>query len=415
VANRFRRLFARFSSDRGSAALLIPVSALLFCTATAMAVDVGLFVNDRRDAQATVDQMALAGALELTMEAADDGTVGPAAIAEAQQWGLKNELDLSDPDLDVTIQPVRTCYSANDGFYTGVEVTIERTPTMALLDYFGTSWRSGATALACAGRPSEMRDFLPFAISEIGDCFTLVNGQYQPKIGERCVLQIDNDGGTSLHGQLGIQPGGPCNGGNSSSSVLRDNIINGVDVNCSIGESVTSNPGNSSGPVRDGLQARLQSARPCDANSAVTEANLDAWTAAVGSQGLTPLAAANKNNNVDDLFEVWERNPLPDPLSILPPYDCDPSVAGVQTSPRNVNIIVVHDILDEDGGNHYYIVRGFVRMYIEGCERNGNFYVDCTQGGGNFNVYARIIDQLADSTTPLGMNNYGDLGIYLKR
>jgi hypothetical protein len=349
------------------------------------------------------------------MKASEDGTVGPAVISKANEWGTKNDLNLADPDLDVTVQPVRSCYSANDGFYTGVEVTLERTPRIALLDYFGASWRSGATALACAGRPTELRDFLPFAISEIGTCFTFTGGQYVPKIGERCVLQIDNSGGSPNHGQLGIQPGGPCDGGNPSSSVLRDNIINGVDVSCSIGEEVRANPGNSSGPVRQGLSTRLQSARPCDLNSAVTEANLDAWTTAIGTQGLTPMAAANKNNNVDDMFEVWERNPLPGTLSTMAPYDCDPSVAGVQTSPRNVNIIVVHDIEDEDGGNNYYIVRGFVRMYIEGCERSGTFYVNCTQNGGNFNVYARIVGQLADSTTTLGMNNYGDLGIYLKR
>jgi hypothetical protein len=197
--------------------------------------------------------------------------------------------------------------------------------------------------------------------------------------------------------------------------VLRDNIINGVNVNCSIGEQVRANPGNSSGPVRQGLSTRLQASRPCDANSAVTEANLDAWTAAIGSQGLTPMAAANKNNNIDDLFEVWERNPLPSPLGILAPWDCNPGVAGVQTSPRNVNIIVVHDIEDEDGANNYYIVRGFVRMYIEGCERSGTFYPDCTQAGGNFNVYARIIGQLPDSTAVLGLNNYGDIGIWLKQ
>jgi hypothetical protein len=88
----------------------------------------------------------------------------------------------------------------------------------------------------------------------------------------------------------------------------------------------------------------------------------------------------------------------------------------MQTSPRNVNVIVVHDWSDDDGaGSQFYIVRGFVRVYIEGCHRSGTFYPNCNQGGGDFDIWARIVEQLGETTSDLGFSNYGDIGVYLKR
>jgi Flp pilus assembly protein TadG len=414
VARGIYRRGLRPGSDDGSAAILIPIGALLFVTATTLSVDVGLFLNDRRDAQATVDAMALAGALELTLNGTDDAAVRVNAEDRAEEWGTANGLDLSDPDLDWDVEVVRNCYSANDGVYTGVRVTITRSPMSALLDYFGASWRSGATALACAGRPVEERGYLPFAVSEVGPCFTLVGGQYKPKVGERCNLQVSNS--AALNGQLGLDPDGNCDDGNPSASELQTNIINGVPVDCRVGDSVKAGPGNSVGQVRAGMSARLASGHPCDSNPLVTEAQLDASTATIAAQGYTPLAPANKNNSIDDLFEVWERNVASgNSGDNLIPYDYDSVTAGSQTSPRNVNIIVVHDWSDDDGaGSQFYIVRGFVRMYIEGCARNGTFYPDCDMGGGDFEIWGRMVEQFGENNSVLGLSNYGDIGVYLK-
>ena len=400
--------------DRGQAVVMTVLGMGLFGLMAIISIDVGLLMTDRRDAQSDVDKMALAGALELTLEPGDAAADTAAATAAAQSWAARNGVDLST----VTIQVVSNCYTANDGYPTGVLVSLVRPPDTLFVDNIGvTDWNTKTDALACAGRPNEMTGFLPFALSETSPCFHTEGGEYVPNLGEMCDIEIDTNS-TGLSGQLGLDPGGDCWDGNPSASVLKDNIINGAQVTCTIGDSVQGGPGHSVGPTKDGIETRLAAEGACETNYADGLATFNASNAALNAVAATDLHSPSRTDGMDDFYEVWARDPsAAHPAGGLLAYDCS-SADGLQTSPRNVVLIIVHDALAPDGdeGPKSYEVQGFARMYVEGCTRSGTFYKDCDWGGGGkFFIHARFVQQVNPTNSDLNINTtFGDVEVFLK-
>lgn len=137
----------------GQAAIFIVLFGFLFALFGAAVIDVGLMLNARRDAQGDADNAALAGALELSLSA-DPGVQvldQASAVAHAIEWAGQNGVP---NDAYLTVSPVDTCFSADDGLATGIQVTIQREAPSFFLGYLGiTDWIVGATAVACsAGR-----------------------------------------------------------------------------------------------------------------------------------------------------------------------------------------------------------------------------------------------------------------------
>ncbi len=392
-----------------------------------LVVDAGLILTDRRDAQSDVDKAALAGALELTLDTADGVSDSAAADAAARAWAASNGIDVSDPTQSLSVEVISSCYSANDGVPTGVRVTVTRDPATFLVSMLSlANWRSTATATACAGRPVELIGFLPFALSESGACFEDgADGTRQPRLGEFCNIVIDtNEQG--LLGELGIAPNSFCADGNSSANVLETNIINGTQTFCRVGDSVQGNPGHNVGKTRSGIEGRIAQQGACNLSYSAGLALFQAGQTAINDKFVdlwTPLSP-NDGDGRDDFHEIWEHpagyNPLTDnPAEDLVPYDCEAG-AGLQTSPRNVTIIVVADFATPDraAGPKSYIVQNFARIYLEGCsDKNGIPSRDCDfNGGGKFTIHARFVDQFGLSNSDLGLDStFGDVEVFLKQ
>jgi len=77
---------------------------------TAMAIDMGLFFEDRREFQNSADAMALAGVAELPANA-------PLAYQKARDWAAKNNVD----DSEIKTIEARTTGVANDTLYVELE------------------------------------------------------------------------------------------------------------------------------------------------------------------------------------------------------------------------------------------------------------------------------------------------------
>ena len=389
---------------------------------SAISVDAGIYMVDRRDAQNDADKAALAGALELTLNPDTAGSDSATAEDSALEWALKNGVDTSsDPTLILNIDTVSNCYSSNDGLPTGVRVYVEREPASFFLNFVRLitpvdDWTVKTAAVACAGRPIDMIGVLPFAISETSECF--VDGA--PKLGEFCNIVVDSTS-TGLIGELGIDEDGACEDGNGSATVLEQNIIHGASVPCAVGDSVTGNAGHNVGKTRSGMETRIAGEGLCDANSPVSGALFSAGNAAMDGFSETPLHLPLRGDGHDDFFEVWEyHGDSSAPAANLVPYDCDAGTPGVQTSPRNVVLIVVHDFANPDGaaGPKSYIVQGFARVYLEGCtDKDGDFHKDCDwSGGGKFTVHARFVQQLGLTQSSLGnQTTYGDIEVFLRQ
>ncbi len=410
--------------------IMFVVAMVLFGVMGAAVIDVGLLLADRRDAQNDVDRAALAGALALTLDTNDAISDELAANAAARLWAAANGIDATDPTVTLSVEVINTCYSEDDGVPTGVHVTVQRQPATVLIGFLNVgAWQTSATATACAGRPIDMIGFLPFALSESSDCFeTNAEGDRVPLLGQFCNLVIDtNEQG--LAGELGIEPFSVCNEGNSAASVLNENIENGTQTRCTVGDTVLGNNGHNVGKTRDGLRDRIATEGACDARfPAADQALFDLGVSAINGDNpdvltnLYPPFNAHENG-IDDFYETWQLPPgwLPgdNPADDLVPYDCDPTRAGVQTSPRNVTLLVIADFATPDGdaGPKSYIVRNFARIYLEGCtDKSGTFQRDCNiNGGGKFTIHARFVDQFGVTDSSLGISPaYGDVEVFLR-
>lgn len=384
-------------SSPGQTVIFFALMMTLMASFGALAIDVGLIVNERRDAQNDVDKAALAGAQELTLDPGSVGTDTTAARNAARAWAASNGIDTSDPEVRLDVDIVYNCFSNADPVPTGVQVTVSRpAPSMFVRALGLADWEATATATACSGVPIETGNFLPWAVSRVSDCFEEVDGVYIPLWGATCDIVVDANV-TGLHGELGFDrnAGADCNDGNSSASVLEDNIVYGGIVHCMINvDSVVGNAGHNVGPAHDGVETRLTADGACDTDGDYT----------------------------DDFEEVFI------PLSA----EADAAYRSHCNSVRDITLIVVHDWANPDNleGNNTYLVRGFMRMYLDGCvvadPGNGNggngsgggetFYPLCDfTGHTKFTIRATMVNAV-DPTATLGLGaDFGEPVVFLKR
>ena len=187
------------------------------------------------------------------------------------------------------------------------------------------------------------------------------------------------------------------------------------------------------GPTISGTNDRLASEGVCDANFFATygggaQGILDAGNAALVAAGLPALAGPPAaNDDIDDLFEIWELLPgydPTDPLANVVARDCDPLTGALETSPRNILVLVIEDILVNDGagcagGSGCHDVQGYTRMYLEGCSRPPpvvhRLFTACAGGGGDLWVQGRMLRQEnhADVGGRLGFSTTGEFDTIL--
>ena len=199
---------------------------------TAMAVDVGLFLHERRDLQKAADAAALAGAAELPESAGY-------AEASVLEWADKNGIDTAGGELE-SIEITAT-YVPDDT----VRVRVARETPFLFGRVLGlTSDTMRATAVARVGSPTIATNAMPWALRESWREAAEAEG-----FGYPVVLMESEHGGAS--GAFG----GLCFEGHCGADDYREAIQNGAEVDLTNFYEMA--PGVMPGPTGQGMDYRL--------------------------------------------------------------------------------------------------------------------------------------------------------------
>jgi hypothetical protein len=301
-----------------------------------MAIDVGLFYEDRRHYQNTADAAALAGVAELPLNPA-------AAMQKANEWAANNGV----ASAEIKNVEVRTTSFPNDTLYVEVEGDFGWIFGRVLGK---TTDKVGASAAARIGSYAGGHNMMPWALLQ-GDSSCL-DATGAAIFGMTCTVKVGaQDGLGGWRGALDFDG----NGGGASE--YRDNIVDGTSdwSYCISGQdpppchgTVDALTGNKVGPTDLGIDERLlaEPTAGCDANS----------------------------NGIDDFDEIFAPTGL-----VSPEY----SVA-CPNSPRLVIIpIVSYDSIPIQT----VTIRGWTLGYLKSYGCVG----DCT-GKGYWEVQIDIVD-----------------------
>ena len=165
--NRLRRL-AR--NESGMTYVFIGLGFMAFLSASMLAIDVGMLMTARNQAQNAADAGALAGATALLYDNWNDRSAGGPAVTSAIGAATNNKVmagivSVNPADVEFPLDP--------DGQPTRVKVTVRRTaargnPVSTLVaKYFGTATADiGATATAEVSQANAMTCVKPFTVPD---------------------------------------------------------------------------------------------------------------------------------------------------------------------------------------------------------------------------------------------------------
>jgi Flp pilus assembly protein TadG len=206
----------------------------------AMAIDVGLFLHERRELQKAADAAALAGAQELPNSPND-------AVLKAEEWAASNGIDTGE------LGPIEvsTTYAADDT----ITVEVSREVPFIFARVLGyTSDTISADATARVGSPAGMGGLTPFGVLEEAI-----------ELDEPTVLKYDAQ--TVSNGNFGALA---LDG--TGASTFRETIKYGSETAlCAQGQptctdpTTETEPGNMTGPTRQGVNWRIdETSTQCD-------------------------------------------------------------------------------------------------------------------------------------------------------
>jgi hypothetical protein len=158
-------IHTRLRGETGMSMVFVSVGFMAFFAATTLAIDVGMFMTARTQAQTSADASALAGATAFVYESFDDRTAGGPAVTSAINTALRNKVlggTVSINPADVTF-PI-----GSGGQYDRVQVWVRRTGVPTLLgDLFNVpTFDITATATAEAAPANAMTCVKPFTIPD---------------------------------------------------------------------------------------------------------------------------------------------------------------------------------------------------------------------------------------------------------
>src|SRR6266542_5019227 len=203
--------------QRGQTLLIFVLALTVLLGFTAMAIDVGLFFEDRRHLQNTADAAALAGVDELTANPT-------AAKSKAAQWAAKHGISSAE----IKTIEVRTTDYPNDTLY----VEVERQFSWVFGRVLGqTTSAVPANAAAQIGSLSGTSNLMPWAMV-LGDS-TCLDPTGNPIVDTNCSVKVGADTGvTGWYGALDLDG----NGGGSSEYQSRINDGTAETVYCAQGQ-----------------------------------------------------------------------------------------------------------------------------------------------------------------------------------
>jgi hypothetical protein len=307
---------------------------------TAMAIDVGMFFEDRRHLQNSADAMALAGVQDLPLDPAT-------AVTKANAWAANNNIDPSE----IKTVEVRTKDYPNDTLY----VELDREFSWVFGRVLGkTVSNVGAAAAARTGSLSGGSDMMPWALLQ-GDSNCLdANGD--AIFNATCYVKVGHD--SIVNGWRGALD---FDGNGGGSSEYKSNIIDGtVDwLYCIAGDPapgcvssvniIDALDGNKVGPTDSGIQERWALGAQCDTNG----------------------------NGKDDFGEVFVPNPGGDPT-----YNVN--------CPDSPWLVIIPIVSYESTPVKKVTIRGWSLAYLESyaCVGGNN----CGSAKGHWEVAVQIVD-----------------------
>jgi len=346
--------------ERGAGVIWFAAFTLVALLGGTIVIDYGDIVVERRDQQKSADAIVLAGVQELPEETL-------LADQFAREWGLRNGVDPTEI-VDLTLDA--SCWSSHPDddplVLDSISTDISRPANMFLLREFGIGFNVGAHAKGCVGSLIETTGLRPWSVSIFNsECFSLTGGNaanvldYEPQYGQRCVIRLESPSSQVGSIRLGDEPGDDCSPPGGGASAYKENIVEGSDALCAIGEIIATEPGLQVGPTFTAVEDMLALEGACDTNPNF-----------------------GNTNGYDELLEVFTANPsdvAPGPNTIFTPRNCgwdtDP---GTPDSPRFVTLVLI-DQFDKPNGFDTEPIIAFAGFFIEGCE--------VVEGDGSLTAY----------------------------
>jgi Flp pilus assembly protein TadG len=219
-------MFAVVGSEKGVVMVIAALMLLSLLAVTALTVDVGQVYLTRSRLQKAADAAALAGSQSLAMTR--DETEAESVAAQYIDWNAESPYGFSvEPD-------------AGSG-----QVTVDMNKEVKFvfapaIGYQKTS--VGVSATAAAAAVIRVKNVVPFGVL-----------QQEFEYGEQYVLKSGAGPGggryTGNFGALALGGNGACR--------YRENIKYGYQGQLSVGDQVTTEPGNMAGPTDDGISYRI--------------------------------------------------------------------------------------------------------------------------------------------------------------
>ena len=341
--NRLKRI-GRKTRERGQALILFVLAMTVIFAIGAIAVDVGLWLSEKRGAQTDADFPALAGAWELLP------FVGNATTAQnaVDEWAGDN-----DETTNLTVDNVvidDSCW--NQGTDDAVYVEVTHDSRTLFTGIFGLADEPAirAKAKACAGAATGLNGILPFQIEDDpGPCF---NSQEEPIFTQFCPIELGAQGGNP-RGIIDLEAPGDFCSDTGGSGDIEDMIYFGASGNCFINTSGSCSPAQG-GPWYDCVG--IQTGNP--------KKVVDGVYRRVVEDGDCDQTYGD-GDGLDEFDEVVELISGPPTTGLYEGRDCDPNTDGKQISPRLATIVVLES--PPVPGNVGYPIVAFAAFYLAGC------------------------------------------------
>lgn len=304
------RHIASPKNERGQAFILMVLAMTVIFVVGVVAVDVGLWLSEKRGAQSDSDFSALAGAQAYLNDITDTS----AAFDDAVEWAIDNGVDPATIEgspssscarpmscIDVGIGNCRG--DGSDAAMPWVQSNVRHESVPLFISIFGVGDPDiGAVARACVGSPTGLTGLSPFGIQTnvvpsngppesgdqcfdqdihadpvdsdndgvvddgcpLSDCLELDPDdptRSRPVYGGVCIMKMSGPGGvTGQRGQLTL---GDVSCSGTNNNLLRHNFHYGSQGFCSLGQEVNTGTGTVNGLVQ-GLEDRLNDEGKCD-------------------------------------------------------------------------------------------------------------------------------------------------------
>ena len=389
-------MIRRSHNEKGQVLVLMVLAMTVVFVVGAIAVDIGLWLSERRGSQTDADFLALSGAWEL---------LDPAATVAEVNTAVDHSLLANDGELNLTLQNPPDVDMAGRC----VSVDVDHDSSAVFFSIFGLlAPEIGAHAKACAG-PVSGGNLIPFEIdNDTAPCFT----NEEPNFATLCPLELGAQG-ENPRGMLDLEAPDDFCSNDTGDGDIQQLIEFGTDGPCLINTSgscpgahewidcaatQTGNPKK----VLDGTQARLERDGMCDGPDANTWDDFDETVI---------LVAPDPDDPLQNIYSA---------------RDCDPDPDVTQISPRLVTIIVFEEYPTQN--NTPYPIIGLAGFYIAGCAHesetvnsvddlnrycNDDYEAPASGAPGHAVVYGNFVNLTVAGGSPGGGGSSSIFGIYL--